>query len=153
MSNCAKKRLRPVIIFYSAAVQKFKITRALAQRNSKSAVFKWPKNCADSALLHKSSQKPWTYYYIKRSPRHLWAYSENNRFGATIHIFYCTMMKRFNKARWLEFGLVNWTGAKIWDLYFLKALPLGCSKLILGNSLISIPVRQWTKNSFWRLFH
>ena len=26
--------------------------------------------------------------------------------------------------RWLEFGLVNRTGAKVWDLYFLKALPL-----------------------------
>ena len=44
-------------------------------------------------------------------------------------------------SRWLEFGLVNRTGAKLWDLYFLKVLPLGGSKRILGNSLIFILVQ------------
>ena len=39
-----------------------------------------------------------------------------------------------SSTQWLEFGLVNRTGAnKVRDLYFLKALALGCSKLILGN--------------------
>ena len=55
--------------------------------------------------------------------------------------------------RWLEFRLVIWTGTKVRDLYFLKALPLGCSKLIFGNSLISIPVRHWTKTNIWRWFY
>ena len=55
---------------------------------------------------------------------------------------------KINRTRWLKFRLVNWTGAKVRYLYFLKVLPLGCSKLILGNSLISIPVRHWTKTKF-----
>ena len=34
------------------------------------------------------------------------------------------LKKRMNDTRWIEFGLVNRIGAKVWDLYFLKALPL-----------------------------
>ena len=62
----------------------------------------------------------------------------------------CNMIWSYllDQTRWLEFGLVNRTGAKVLDLYFLKALPLGCSKLMLGNLRISIPVRHWTKNQF-----
>ena len=74
--------------------------------------------------------------------------NEDRRFAVLISV-----IGAFIPSRWLEFGLVNWTGAKVRDLYFLKALPLGCSKLILGNSLISIPVRHWTQTSFWRLFY
>ena len=39
-----------------------------------------------------------------------------------------TMGFHFQSLRWLEFGLVNRTGAKVRDLYFLKALSLECSK-------------------------
>ena len=59
-------------------------------------------------------------------------------------------IKISRKAWWLKFGLVNLTFARSWDLYFLKVPPLGCSKLMLGNSRISIPVRHWTKTNSWR---
>ena len=55
--------------------------------------------------------------------------------------------------RWLKFGLVNQTGARSWDLYFMKVLPIGCSKLKLVNSQISIPVRHWTKTNSWKWFY
>ena len=35
----------------------------------------------------------------------------------------------------------------------MKVLPQGCSKLILGNSRISIQVTHWTKNNYWRSFY
>ena len=50
-------------------------------------------------------------------------------------------------SRWLKFGLVNRTGARSWDIYFLKVPPMVCSKLIIENSLISIPVRHRTKSN------